>query len=167
MESNQTNRLWNILMKNIDWIKFSDTKATVVLTVYGIIITLVYTNSSDVLNSIQGSNILPVLTILAGFLSTISIIFSFICLSPKLSNNNPSSVIYFGHIQKFKSYQKYLEEYHKVLDMPKDYEEQIAEQVYTTSKIAWRKFYNVSWAIRLLIFTILTLLSEVLIYLSS
>jgi len=40
--------LWKILLKNIEWIKFSDTKAVFLLTIYGVLLTIVYSNSGKV-----------------------------------------------------------------------------------------------------------------------
>lgn len=165
--ADQSDRLWQILLKNIEWIKFSDTKATIILTVYGIIITLVYTNPNEVLASIEKSPLLTGLTILTGLMSVTAIYFTFKCLNPRLNNYNPTSLLYFGHIkQKFDTHQDYYKEFNQLITDEKEYGLQISEQILTTSQIAWRKFYDVSWAVRLLIGTIITLLAEILIYLA-
>ncbi len=53
---NKIQEYWNILGNINDWIKYSDTKATILLTLYGVIITIVYTNANDTLIGFNSSN---------------------------------------------------------------------------------------------------------------
>src|SRR5690606_33311129 len=131
---------WNILNKTTDWIKFSDTKAVVVLTVYGILITVVYSNSIEVFNFISESWFFIFMTAIAGVLSILSIGFCFKALNPRLNNDDPNSLVYFGHIQeKFSDAQDYQVELSKTLDTKDEFEKHLAEQIHTNSKIAWAK----------------------------
>jgi len=44
----QSARYWEILQHNIEWLRFSETKEALILTVFGIILTIVYTNSTAI-----------------------------------------------------------------------------------------------------------------------
>lgn len=162
-----TDQNWNILHYNSDWLKFSDTKASIILTVYGIIITIIYSNSNDIFTAINTSKPLLILSIICALMSLVSIFFSFMCINPNLKNPNPNSIIYFGHIAtKYDSFDAYHEEFLRV-NSNDQISEQINEQIYTNSKIAWKKFFHVSWSIRFFVLTIAILLIQVIIYLST
>jgi hypothetical protein len=76
---------WYSLNKIMDHIRFSDTKATLFLSVYGIFISVVFTQESDVWSHlVQGSGTKMVLMLLAAVFSTLSIYFSFNTVNPRL-----------------------------------------------------------------------------------
>lgn len=157
---------WNILNNTNDWIRYSDTKAVILLTLYGVIITIIYSNANDVLLALNSSKFMLCLAILTIVLSFLSVLFSLLCVNPRLKNTNPNSIIYFGHIQeKFKTPNEYLMKSNKTLDEEKDYLRELSEQVYTNSIIAWKKFSNVTWSIRFFAVSIIILLGSMLIYL--
>lgn len=151
---------WKILNKTTAWIKFSDTKAIVVLTVYGIIITIIYSNSKDVYEYLSNSTFSIILSIIVVILSILSLLFSFLAINPRLKNSNANSIIFFGHIQeKYKNHSDYYLQSQQILSDENEYEKQIAEQVYTNSKIAWKKFKNVSYSIRCFFLSIIILIA--------
>ena len=159
---------WKILNKITDWIKFSDTKAVVVLTVYGIIITIIYSNSKDVYDYLSNSSFSIILSIIIGVLSFLSVLFSFLAINPRLKNPNANSIIYFGHIQeKYNNPSDYYLQSQQILTDENEYEKQISEQVFVNSKIAWKKFKNVSYSIRCFFFSILTLIIILIEYFFS
>lgn len=150
---------WKILNKTNDWIKFSDTKAVVILTVYGIIITTIYSNSKEVYEFLGHSTFSVVLAIIAVALNFLSVLFSFLTINPRLKNPNPNSIIYFGHIQEGNSdYSEYYAQSQVILSDENEYEKQLAEQVFANSKIAWKKFRNVSYSIRCFFFSVVSLI---------
>ncbi len=156
---------WNILSKTTDWIKFSDTKAVIVLTVYGILITVVYSNSIAVYEFISESWFFILLTVSAVLLSVLSIGYCFKAINPRLKNDNPNSLIYFGHIQeKFSNSQDYHEELSKALNAKDEFEKHLSEQIHTNSKIAWSKFKYISIAIRFFVATLGVLILELITY---
>ena len=164
MDKNQ--EYWNILNNINDWIKYSDTKATLLLTLYGVIITIIYSNSVDVLEGLKNSNYTLVLSIAGIFFSIASIVNSFLCINPRLKNKNPNSIIYFGHIQsKFSTAKEYFKSSSEIISNDKSYQKEISEQIYTNSKIAWKKFSNVTWAIRFFFASLLITIASTLTYL--
>ncbi len=157
---------WKILNNTNDWIKYSDTKATIILTMFGVLITIIYSNSAEVLAGIQNSNWILFFSILTGICTTLSILFAFLCINPKLTNSNPNSIIYFGHIKKkFKTSEEYSKKASKIMANSDSYRKELAEQVHTNSKIAWGKFKNVTWCVRFLFSSLSFMLVSILIYL--
>lgn len=149
---------WKILDKTNDWIKFSDTKAVVILTFYGIIITAIYSNSNEVYAFLSGSIFSISIAIIAVLLSITSVLFSFLSINPRLRNLNPHSILYFGHIQEnYSNYTDYFEHSRDVISNDTEYEKQIAEQIYVNSKIAWKKFKNITYSLRCFFLSILSI----------
>ena len=163
---NELDKYWNILQFNIDWLKFSETKASILLTVYGIIITIVYSNSQDVLNGIRASYLLIILTILAALLSILSIYFAFKCINPRLNNSSSQSIIYYGDIaKKYKDFNQYQKAAVEIVEEDSKFKISILAQIHVNSNIAWRKFVNVTWALRFFMSSIVVLIIELIIYL--
>ncbi|SDP86407.1 hypothetical protein SAMN05428975_3127 [Mucilaginibacter sp. OK268] len=167
MSTTQHNqRYWEILQTNIEWLRFSETKATLVLTVYGVLFTLIYTNSTAVFTSVSASGwLLFMVFVYVGFALT-SIGFAFLCINPILQNKNPNSIIYFGHIsKKFKNKREYMDFAKTILDDEEKYADQITEQIYVISKVAWNKYVKVTWALRFFIGGLAWLLLILIVYL--
>lgn len=165
---NKIQEYWNILGNINDWIKYSDTKATILLTLYGVIITIIYSNSTDVLSGITNSNWTLTFSIIVVIFSLLSIVFAFLCINPQLKNENPNSIIYFGHIQKkFQNANDYLSSSLEIIENENSYQKELAEQIHTNSRIAWKKFSNVTWSLRFFFGTLIFMLFSVLIYLTN
>ena len=159
---------WRVLVKNIEWIKFSEAKAIFLITIYGVILTITYTNAKDLYTVLSKSNWLIALTIITVLLAMASMFFCFLALNPVLKNDDPTSIVYFGHIkEQFKSSDEYFKHTQNVLQ-DDDHEDimlkNISNQVYQTSKITWNKFKQVSWGIRCFAGVLVMLILEIIIY---
>lgn len=161
-----TEKYWNILQNNNEWQRFSETKASIILTAYGIIISVIYSNSETILPSLTQSKTVLIIAILFAILSLVSIIFSFRCLNPNLKNENPTSVIYFGHIAKNnKDFKEYYSNSKPIIENDESFLEQISEQIFVNSEIAWKKFRRATWSFRAFLASIIILTTDVLIHL--
>ena len=151
---------WYSLNKIMDHIRFSDTKATLFLSVYGIFISVVFTQESDVWRHlVQGSTTKMVLMLLAAVFSTLSIYFSFNTVNPRLKNPASKSLVYFGDVyKKFQSAEEYYQFGQEQFKDPDKVFRDLSDQVYVNSAIAYKKFYNVSWALRFFVLSIITFL---------
>jgi hypothetical protein len=154
---------WNTYQMVNDWTKFSDSKAGILVTGYGVILTIIYSNAKEVYSGISSSCTVLMLSSICILLSIISIYYAFQCLNPRLKNNNPKSVLYFGHIAKNKNYNAYFKHSEDVFNDENNTSEQLAEQVYVNSTIAWKKFRNVSLSIRFFFASILFLIAILII----
>jgi hypothetical protein len=157
---------WKILNSINEWIRFSDIKAGAILSIYGVLLTVIYSNSKQVFELLNSNNCILILAIIATLSSIASVIFSFLTLNPTLKNKNPHSILFFGHVQeKFDEFENYNEHAVQVIQDKDRYRNQLAEQVFTNSKISWRKFKFISWSIRFFMATISVLILTVAIYL--
>ncbi len=144
----------------MDHIRFSDAKAALFLSIYGILISLFFTQEVDVwVEIMQGSTLKQVLLIITGVFSVISIYFAFNTVNPRLKNPTSTSIIFFGDIhKKFNTPEEYFEFGQKRFQNLDDVFRDLSDQVYVNSTIAYKKFFNVSWALRFFVMSIMTFL---------
>jgi hypothetical protein len=160
----KTGNYWKILETTIDWIKYSDAKATGILSIFGLIVTVVYANIDDIRTVMVDSVAVGVLTILAGLSSMIAIFFAFRCISPRIVKNQSNSIMFFGDIVNgFNSAEEYKAKTHQILDSNVGLDNELAQQIFVNSQIAKKKFKDVGMAIRFFVTSILFLLFEILI----
>jgi hypothetical protein len=164
-EPKHSERYWEILQLNIEWLRFSETKATLILTVYGIIFTIAYTNSTAVFESLKDSFWIVMLIFAYGAASLTSITYAFLCVNPALKNPNSTSIIYFGHIYKDLTQAAYKARAKAIIDDEEKLTDQITEQIHTISKIAWIKYRNVGWSLRFFIGSLVIILIAIFSYL--
>jgi len=163
-EPKHPERYWEILQLNIEWLRFSETKATMLLTVYGILFTIAYTNSTQVFESLTDSIWITFLVFFYGITSLISIAFAFLCVNPSLKTGPATSIIYFGHIYQDLSQIVYKKRAKEIIDDEEKLTDQITEQIYVISKIAWVKYRNVGWSIRFFIVSLVIMLIAIFSY---
>lgn len=155
---------WKILQNVNEWIKFSDQKAVFVVSTYSIILTLIYSNADEIYVAISGSLILIIGSVIASLISVISIFLSFKCLTPILNNTFTSSIFFFGHIANHNDHNQYYNHAKSIIKNRRAIEENLAEQIYTNSKIAKRKFTLVSWSIKCQVASIFVIIISLSIY---
>ena len=158
-------RYWEILQHNVEWLRFSETKAALIITVYGVVFTIAYSNSVAILSSMSGSGFIAYGIIGYGTVSLASIVFAFLCINPNLRNKNLDSIIYFGHItKKHKSFKEYKTYAQSILEDQDKFSDQITEQIHFLSGLAWKKFVMVTWALRLFIFSLVLMVVIIFSY---
>ncbi len=145
----KTGNYWKILETTLEWIRYSDAKATAILTIYGIVITVVFSNLQNILSFLSGSAWIAVLAVLPLLSSLIAIFFGFRCISPRMERSSYRSIMFFGSIMKhFPDEEAFREATHKVLDTRVGLDDDLAHQIYINSRIAHKKFRDVSLSIR-------------------
>lgn len=159
---------WYILKNSQEMIRFSEVKAGIVISIYGVLFSVLLNSSTWIREQILSWPwYLMTLTIMFGAVTLISLYYAFKCFRPRFENKNPTSIIYFGDIVsdfvEYKAYHEFLEK--TVID---DHEMsiQLAEQIHTNSTIALRKFQAVSKSIKLLLGSVVLLILIVAVLLT-
>lgn len=141
---------WAILRNNQEMIRFSEVKAGLVISIFGILFSLILNSATWIREEIEDWSIFKVFILGAFiFVTLIALYYAFRCFIPRFENKNPTSVIYFGDIVsdfgEYKAYHEFLEK--TVID---DHEMslQLAEQIHTNSRIATKKMQAVTMAMR-------------------
>lgn len=169
MDENLEN-LWKTYNSIMDWVKFSDTKAALVLATNGVILSIIFTNFSRFLTLFENSLMFLVLLILlTGVLfSIISIFYSILCLTPRLDVKNDVKVnlLYFKDIaENFNDPQKYKKSAETLISNNSVLKDHIFDQIFANSNIANTKFERVKCAIRFLGLAIIFLVLPILFFL--
>lgn len=134
-------RYWLILQNNIEWLRFAEAKASIILTCYGVLFTIFYTNANDIFKSVEHPGITLVFVILFAISSLTSIVAAFLAVRPRLKNSNPTSILYFRHInKKFDTPAAYKQAAHANLDDEGRYTDHLTEQIHSISKVADSKY---------------------------
>ncbi len=158
---------WKILQYNVEFVKFFDTKATIIITTYGLIITFIC-STTEVTYAILTQNIVMFsLTVLSAVSALLAIFFAFRCLNPRLIKLNSQTVIFFGHIANHKSYTEFDEKMEMILSETELYKKQLSEQIFTNSKVAYGKFRNIAYSMRFSLIALVFLLVELVYYLGQ
>lgn len=141
---------WKALQQTHDLIKVADTKAAAIVTGNGVL-------GGVLLKALPPhggwSAAWPHVALLLGGMTAISasIIFALRVFMPRLRNDRPQGLLYFGNIaRRYTDPADFVPAYTKLLSDGAKLQGALAEQVWTTSHIAQRKFRNVTPAIWLL-----------------
>lgn len=161
-------RYWRILQNNVEWLRFSETKASIILTSYGVLFTIIYTNAVAVFSSINHPGAVRWFVVLFGTASLTSIVSAFLTIRPRLRNTNPTSILYFRHIfKKYQTASAYKQAAHLILDDENLYTDHLTEQIHTISKVANSKYVCAGIAVWAFAISLALLVITVLIYVNS
>lgn len=158
------------ILDNINtWIVNSDTKASIILGLIGVLFTIIFSNLdfinilikliNKIFDNILFSDIVYLIIMLFSIVLFINGIYNLILvLIPKLkiNNNNKKSILYFGSICSFESANEFK---HKVYHTKKaELLDDLLNQVYINSGICTKKFNNYNAGLRNIILGILVFL---------
>ena len=143
--------LWRILQMTNEWVKHSDTKAVALLGVQGILLAYLMKSLSGAFTG-KMPEYLIVIAIIAFVLNILSIFFAFLCINPRLDSKGSISPIYFGSIANhFKDSNHYHDHFSKTFCEDDHIAKELCSQVHINSCIANKKFYNVTYSLRLFV----------------
>jgi len=167
----KTENYWRILEVNLEWIRYSDAKAAGILTVYGVIVTVVYSKAAELFGETGTNGFFSaemITTVAFGVASLIAIYYAFRCITPRIVKSQTPSIIFFTTIrQHYHSMQDYQEATHQVLESKVGLDEQLAQQIYINARIAQQKFSNVANSIRFFVLSILLLVADIAVTISN
>ena len=140
---------WHILHLNHQMIRYSEVKGGMVITLFSILITLMFNGESMISETMGSSVVLQTLGVAFGLAMGISFFYSVRAFFPRFFDKNPKSVIYYGDIYgEFENYTVYQKELLSTTGDLQAMSTQVSEQIHTLSSIARAKFNNVSLSIK-------------------
>ena len=144
----RTEDLWRTLQCTNEWLRYSDTKATALLGIQGILLGIFGTHLHSQVE--PQSKAEWIVLCVACALNVLSILFSFLCLNPRLKLKGGLSPFYFGSIaQNFSHSGEYENHVAEALEDDSDLAHELCGQIYVNSCIADRKFRHVTHSLRL------------------
>lgn len=156
---NQYENYWEILKYNHDMIRFSELKAGLVISILGVLFSLLFQSIEKIKPLLEGNIVLMFASGVFVLLTIVSVLYSFRCFIPRFENKNPTSMIFFGDIvSDFPDFNAYYDFAQKTLNSEADFSLQLAEQIHTNASIATRKFKAVSKSIRFLLWAVMCLI---------
>ncbi len=160
-------KIWNIYNLVIDWIKFADVKAGLLLALNTGIITIF----STVLLQKKLINLIPndicfAISLISFIITwTISTIYLILCLNPNLKTaNNSKSILYYGDIAD--KYDSHNDLYNEIINKTEDefIKNDLTRQLNIISQIAKTKYDNIKNAINYYITLLFSFLFCLLFY---
>lgn len=151
---------WAILKNNQEMIRFSEVKAGLVISIFGILFSIILNSVGKIQASVADWTSVQMGILFIFIVTTLgSLIFAFRCFIPRFENKNPTSVIYFGDIvsdfQEYTAYHAFLE---KTVNNDSEMSVQLAEQIHTNSTIATKKMKAVNMAMRFMMVSVALLI---------
>ncbi|MDX1477280.1 MAG: DUF5706 domain-containing protein [Saprospiraceae bacterium] len=151
---------WAILRNNQEMIRFSEVKAGLVISIFGILFSIILNSVGKIQASVAEWTVVQMGILFVFIVTTlISMLYAFRCFIPRFENKNPTSVIYFGDIvsdfTEYKAYHAFLE---KIVIDDAEMSVQLAEQIHTNSTIATRKMKAVNTAMRMMMVSVALLI---------
>ncbi len=160
-------RYWLILQNNVEWVRFSDSKAGLILSTYGVLFTIIYTNAKDVFTAIKDSQGISILVWIFGISALASIGCAFWAVRPRLKAPG-DSILYFKHIfENNIDAAAYKAKAQPILDDEIRYTDHLTQQIWSLSKVATNKYNWTSYSIYGFIISIVILVLLVLIYVNK
>lgn len=138
-----TDGLWRNLEHVSEWVRFADTKAAAVLTLDGILATVLVTAFAS--HSGYAVVVYVALTGAACFLSA-SAAMCMACLLPRLKIGQADNVIYFAGISSYASPAEYFDELRRVA-LEGRVDSELARETWSRSRAAAIKYKYVRWAL--------------------
>jgi hypothetical protein len=143
----KTENLWKTLETINELIRFSDTKATAILAMNGVVAGFYFSNTSTIQTAIKQQPIAFMPLIVAVGLILVSSVFSAYCIIPRLKMNKSNCLIFFCDIANtYESANAYAAAIKDEMTDGK-IETHITDQIWATSKIAVKKYSATGYSI--------------------
>lgn len=136
-----------------EWIRFSDTKATTVLALNGVIIGILSPTLISNKDFLFNHQIIFVAIVICFLTIIFSTCFCICCLNPTLKFGNSRSLIFFSHIAKYPTSSDYSQSIENSFNDECNIKKDLCEQIWINSIIANKKNESVKKSINFLIFT--------------
>lgn len=157
--------LWKIYETINEWIRFSDTKATAILAINGVITGFYFSNIAELRSIIAQQLIAFIALDLVVSTIVISTLCSTFCIVPRLKIGKKSSLIFFFDIAKnFSTVGDYAEAVNQTLKNDTEIKTQIVNQIWANSKVAFEKY---GWVKRSAYFFVGTVFANIAFVISA
>jgi hypothetical protein len=151
MEENQNmiDALWTNYEVLNDQIQFSDAKAGAILAAQGILIGFLIPGIQETPTEFWSEHPLSLVFQIVGLaMNFITAFYCLWCLSPTLKVKNATSLIFFMKAAEFDHPHAYADALEKAFDDERGSLEQIAAQLWASSRVAAKKYKLMAWATR-------------------
>jgi len=168
-ESSHTEELvdhyWGSINYVFSLIKASEIKAGLILSFYGILLNVTYSNIVTVLQKEDNTWLLYILLISWVVSTVISVYYSIRCFIPKIENTYDPNIFFFGDIiSKFGTIREFSQTFYNISLTEEELFDHLGQQIFINSKISAYKFKCVNNAIRFLAIGLTILFAAIICY---
>lgn len=157
---------WGSINYVFGLIKASEIKAGLILSFYGILLNIIYSNLVTVLEKDNNTWILYALIASWAICVIISIYYSILCFIPKIEDKYDPNIFFFGDIiSKFGTIREFSQTFYNISLTEEELFDHLGQQIFINSKISAYKFKCVNYAIRFLAIGLITLFLAIICYL--
>lgn len=143
----QIEQLWKVYDTTNEWIRFSDTKATAILAMNGIIAGFYFSNMTKLQNMLAIRHILIIPLVVGVCTILFSTICSALCMVPRLKIVKDDSLIFFSDIAKgYSTVDSYEKAIKKTLT-DDGVKTEITHQIWANSKVAHEKYNWITYSV--------------------
>lgn len=157
---------WGSINYVFSLIKASEIKAGLILSFYGILFNLIYSNVVLVLQKENNSWLLYVLLISWVICTVISVYYCIRCFIPKIEDTYDRNILFFGDIiTKFGNIREFSQTFYNISLTEEELFNHLGQQIFINSKISAFKFKCVNHAIKFLAIGLVILFLAIICYL--
>ncbi|TLP80323.1 ABC transporter ATP-binding protein [Maribacter sp. ACAM166] len=157
---------WGSINYVFGLIKASEIKAGLILSFYGILLNIIYSNVVSVLQKDDNNWLLYALLISWVICTIISVYYSIRCFIPKIEEKYDRNILFFGDIiSKFGTIREFSQTFYNISLTEEELFDHLGQQIFINSKISAYKFKCVNHAIRFLAIGLAILLLAIICYL--
>lgn len=156
---------WGSINYVFNLIKASEIKAGLILSFYGILLNIIYSNIVTVLEKDDNPWILYALIISWVICTIVSIYYSIRCFIPKIEDKYDRNIFFFGDIiSKFGTIREFSQTFYNISLTEEELFDHLGQQIFINSKISAYKFKCVNYAIRFLALGLAILFLAIICY---
>lgn len=157
---------WGSINYVFGLIKASEIKSGLILSFYGILFNLIYSNVVVVLQKENNSWLLYVLLISWVICTVVSVYYCIRCFIPKIEDTYDRNILFFGDIiSKFGTIREFSQTFYNISLTEEELFDHLGQQIFINSKISAFKFKCVNYAIKFLAIGLAILFVAILCYL--
>lgn len=147
----QDEHLWEVHKLACEWVRFADSKASIILTAQGVMASFTIPAIMPQAHFIMHHWQIATPMLLSVLSASVSCAFGILAITPRLKMSAPDSNIYFGHIAtKHNNPTTFASAISTMLGDPARIQSELSTQIWANCKVAWKKYNNTWWAVVLL-----------------
>lgn len=154
--NDQEENLWEIHKLACEWVRFADSKASIILTAQGVMASFTVPEIMPHAHDFVQHSAIAIPILLSALCALVSCYFGIRAITPRLKVGAPNSNIYFGHIaMKHSTATSFHGDILGMVADTNNIQAELSSQIWANCKVAWRKYNDTWWAVRTLSFALL------------
>lgn len=144
----QEEHLWEIHKLACEWVRFADSKASIILTAQGVMASFTLPAIMPYAHAFVEQKAILIPMTLSALCALVSCFFGIRAIIPRLNVGAPQSNIFFGHVaKKHPIVVTFGPEVMAMVADTNSVQAELSMQIWANCKVAWRKYNDTWWAV--------------------